>query len=118
MASYIYFTPATDVAAVNFIAEANGHGPDNISVPLVDTVTGTHWFGAQNGYGPDSLSIPLVDTVTGDPWYGTHSFVNLLEESPTQWPASEFTVIVEIYEDGDSQANWQDALTNNNLVSA
>ena len=93
MASYIYFTPATDVAAVNAKAE-------------------------ENGYGPDSLSIPLVDTVTGDPWYGTHSFVNLLEESPTQWPASEFTVIVEIYEDGDSQANWQDALANNNLEAA
>ena len=93
MPSYCYFTPANEVDAVNEIAEANGHGPDNISVPLVDTVTGTHWFGA-------------------------HSFVNLLEESPTQWPASEFTVIVEIYEDGDPQANWQDALANNNLEAA
>ncbi len=90
MASYIYFTPATDVAAVNAKAEENGHGPD-------------------------SLSVPLFSTVTGDPWFGAHSFVNLLQETPTPWPASEFTVIVEIYEDGDPQANWQDALTINNL---
>ena len=90
MPSYCYFTPATDVAAVNAKAEENGHGPD-------------------------SLSVALISTVTGDPWFGAHSFVNLLEESPTTWPASEFTVIVEIYEDGDPQANWQDALTINNL---
>jgi len=90
MSSFIYFTPATDVAAVNAKAE-------------------------ENGYGPDSLSVSLVDTVTGDPWFGTHSFVNLLQETPTLWPAPEFTVIVEIYEDGDPQANWQDALTINNL---
>ena len=91
MPSYCYFTPATDVAAVNAKAE-------------------------ENGYGPDSLSVSLVDTVTGDPWFGAHSFVNLLEESPTPRPASEFTVIVEIYEDGDPLANWQDALTNNDLT--
>ena len=41
--------------------------------------------------------------------------LNLLEESPTPWSAPEFTVVVEIYEDGDPQANWQDALTINNL---
>lgn len=91
MSSFIYLTPATDVAAVNAKAE-------------------------ENGYGPDSLSVSLVDTVTGDPWFGAHSFVNLLQETPTLWPAPEFTVIVEIYEDGDPQANWQDALANNNLV--
>ena len=91
MSSFIYFTPATDVAAVNAIAE-------------------------ENGYGPGSLSVPLVNTVTGDPWFGAHSFVNLLEEAPTLLPAPEFTVIVEIYEDGDPQANWQDALTNNDLT--
>ena len=91
MGSFIYFTPATDVAAVNAKAEENGHGPD-------------------------SLSIQLVNTVTGDPWFGAHSFVNLLEEAPTRWPASEFTVLVEIYEDGDPLANWQDALAKNNLI--
>ena len=90
MTAYIYFCPATDVEQANAVADENGHGPD-------------------------SLSVPLVSTVDSSPWFGTHSFVNLLEESPTLWPAPEFTVVVEIYEDGDPQANWQDALTINNL---
>ena len=91
MGSFIYFTPATDVAAVNAKAE-------------------------ENGYGPGSLSIQLVNTVTGDPWFGAHSFVNLLKEAPTLLPAPEFTVVAEIYEYGDPLTNWQDALTKNNLV--
>jgi len=93
MSSFIYFTPATDVAAVNAKAE-------------------------ENGYGPDSLSVSLVDTVTGDPWYGTHSFVNLLQETPTLWSDADVYVVTEYYADGDPQANWQDALMLNNLEVA
>jgi hypothetical protein len=91
MTSYIYFTPATDVAEVNQIAE-------------------------DNGYGPDSLSIELVNTVDNSDWYGTHSFVNLLQATPTLWQVPGVVVITEEYPDGEPVDNWNDALANNNLI--
>lgn len=91
MTSYIYFTPATDVAEVNQIAE-------------------------DNGYGPDSLSIALVNTVDNSDWYGTHSFVDILHAIPVQWVIPGIDVIVEEYASGEPVDNWNDALANNNLI--
>lgn len=92
MPSYIYFTPETDLAEVNAIAEENGHGPD-------------------------SLSVELVCTADDSVWYGAHSFVDLMQNKPTLWSDADVYVVTEYYADGDPQANWQDALAINNLVA-
>lgn len=91
MSGYIYFTPATDVAAVNARAE-------------------------EFGYGPDSLSVPLVNTTDNSQWFGCHSYVNLLEATPVLWSSiPELNVIVIEYTEGSPQEAWAAALSANDL---
>lgn len=91
MTAYIYFCPATDVEQANAIAEENGHGQDNISVPLVSTMDQSQWFGA-------------------------HSYVDLLSPKPTQWSDESLNVIVTEYNSGTPLEAWNAALAANNLI--
>ena len=96
--SIVLLIPDAHKQAINALAEAAGHGPDNLSRPLVDA--------------------------DGNPWWGGHTMAApvFLEDfaSVTEYPEAMAALIMSVHdiELGESSdlPHWQEALAANNLT--
>lgn len=72
----------------------------------------------EQGYGPDNLSVPLVKS-DGTKWWGCHTwcvqaFLDQLDD-PQYASEAMSALIISAIEGGDSASNWSNSLAENGL---
>lgn len=91
--SCVLLVPSADRDAINNIAEAGGHGPNNLSVPLTSS-SGEEWFGCHTWSTQE-----FIDEITGP-----------------DAPAAMGSVIVSAIAGGPPHENWASTLKANGMT--